>query len=115
MSAFQQRKPTKGGKVRQQERRIVQVAGRYRNRIGVTKDIWIKDISETGCRFFDKFSVLETGSTILFRVGEIGPISADVKWREKSIVGVKFQQPLHTTVLDHIIRTMDTLEQGDEF
>lgn len=38
---------------RREARHVVQVAGRYRSRVGTARDIWIKDISETGCRFFD--------------------------------------------------------------
>ena len=97
--------------MRREQRHVVQVAGRYRSRVGVSRDIWIKDISETGCQFFDKFSVLEIGSTILFRVGHIGPISAHIRWRDKSTVGVEFEQPLHAGVLNHIVKTMDQLER----
>lgn len=96
---------------RRDRRHVVEVAGRYRSRVGVSRDIWIRDISETGCRFFDKFSVLEIGSTILFRVGDIGPISAHIRWRDKSTVGVEFEQALHTSVLDHIVRTMDQIDK----
>ena len=92
---------------RREPRHEVQVAGRYRSRVGTSRDIWIKDISETGCRFFDKFSVLPVDSSITFRVGTIGPISAKVRWREKSVIGIEFDSPLHPSVLDHIVRTME--------
>ena len=92
---------------RRRERHHVEVAGRYRARLGAARDVWIKDISETGCRFFDRYSVLEVGSAITFRVGTIGPITAEVRWRERSIVGARFDQPLHPSVLEHIVRTMD--------
>ena len=95
---------------RRKPRHVVQVSGRYRSRVGVSRDIWIKNISETGCSFFDKFSVLEIGTTVLFRVGPIGPISAHIRWRDKSTVGVEFEQPLHPSVLSHIIKTMDQME-----
>ncbi|GMM93377.1 PilZ domain-containing protein [Qipengyuania sp. MTN3-11] len=98
-----------GSESRREPRHVVQVAGNYRarNRGGGTKDIWIKDISETGCRFFDKFSILEVGSSILFRVGNVGPISAQVRWREKNVVGIQFDQPLYPSVLEHIVATMN--------
>ncbi len=92
---------------RREPRHEVQVAGRYRSRVGSARDIWIKDISETGCRFFDKFSVLPVGTGITFRVGTIGPIAARVRWREKSVIGIEFDNPLHPSVLEHIVRTMD--------
>ena len=95
---------------RREDRFEVQVAGRYRGRHGNSRDIWIKDISEYGCRFYDKFSVLEVDSEILVRVGNIGPIPGLVKWREDSTVGVQFDRPLHASVLGHIIREMDRRE-----
>lgn len=92
---------------RREKRFVVQVAGRYRVRNGGSRDIWIKDISEYGCRFYDKFSVLEVDTEILIKVGNIGPIPADVKWREGSTAGAEFDHPLHPSVLDHICREMD--------
>ncbi|WP_171033093.1 PilZ domain-containing protein [Qipengyuania marisflavi] len=92
---------------RREERHHVQVAGHYRARQGGKRDVWIKDISEYGCRFFDKFSVLDDGSNILVRVGNIGPIPAIVRWREGSVVGAQFERPLHPTVLSHIMRELD--------
>ncbi len=99
---------------RREERHMVQVAGRYRSKHGQSRDIWIKDISEYGCRFFDRFSVLEVGSTILIKVGNIGPITTDVKWREGSTVGAEFDNPLHPGVLGHIIREMDRPGEGQD-
>ncbi len=98
---------------RREPRHVVQVAGRYRSRVGTARDIWIKDISETGCRFFDKFSVLPVDSNITFRVGSIGPISAKVRWREKSVIGIEFENPLYPSVLEHTIRTMDEPDQAE--
>lgn len=92
---------------RREDRYLVQVAGRYRSKHGQSRDIWIKDISEYGCRFFDRFSVLEVDSTILIKVGNIGPITTEVKWRDGSTVGAEFDNPLHPSVLGHIIREMD--------
>ena len=92
---------------RREARHVVQVAGRYRSKHGQSRDVWIKDISEYGCRFFDRFSVLEVDSTILVKVGNIGPIPTEVKWREGSTVGGQFEKPLHASVLGHIVRVMD--------
>lgn len=96
---------------RREERHEVQVAGRYRSKHGQSRDVWIKDVSEYGCRFFDRFSVLEVGSTILVKVGNIGPIPTLVKWREGSTVGGEFEKPLHASVLGHIVREMDSREE----
>jgi hypothetical protein len=105
--------PHEASNQRREPRHEVQVAGRYRSRVGASRDIWIKDISETGCRFFDKFSVLPVDTNITFRVGTIGPIPARVRWREKSVIGIQFETPLHPSVLEHIVRTMDEPGAGD--
>lgn len=97
---------------RREPRHLVTVAGRYHERLGATHEIWVKDISEYGCRFFDKFSVLQVESAILVKVGNIGPIPAQVRWREGSVVGVEFEKSLHPSVLEHIIRFMDESEAG---
>ncbi len=98
---------------RREERFVVQVAGRYRARHGRSRDIWIKDISEYGCRFFDRFSVLAVDSKILMKVGNIGPIPTEVVWREGSTVGAQFELPLHPSVLAHVRREMDRQDEID--
>ncbi len=95
---------------RREERHVVTVAGRYRPRFGGSRDVWIKDISESGCRFFDRFSVLAVDTAILVKVGNVGPIAAGVKWRDGHTVGAEFERPLHPSVLEHIIREMDRPE-----
>ena len=92
---------------RHNARHAVEVMGKYRARMGQSRDIWVKDISETGCRFFDRYSILDIGANISFRIGNIGPIAAEVRWRERSTVGIRFEQPLHPSVLAHIVAAMD--------
>ncbi len=91
---------------RREDRHIVHVAGAYRARHGMSREIWVKDVSEYGCRFFDKFSILELESVVLVKMGNIGPIPAEVRWRDGSDVGVRFEKPLHPSVLEHIARFM---------
>lgn len=113
MNTSNDTEPQEGSNQRREPRHVVQVAGRYRARVGTARDIWIKDISETGCRFFDKFSVLSVDTNITFRVGTIGPIPARVRWREQSVVGIEFDTPLYPSVLEHIVRTMDEPGAGN--
>ena len=89
------------------ERHAVELVGKYRAPRGQSRDIWVKDVSRTGCRFFDRYSILEVGTTISFRIGNIGPLYAEVRWRERSTVGIRFEQPLHESVLGHIVSVMD--------
>ncbi len=98
---------------RRQSRRDVQVAGRYRAGLGVNKDIWIKDVTAEGCRMFDKYSTLQPGRQISVKIGNIGPIAAEVRWREQNTVGIRFEQPLHSAVLEHVVQYMDEQEAKD--
>ena len=91
---------------RREDRHFVRVAGAYRERQGGSRDVWIKDVSETGCRFFDKFSVLKVGTEVSLKLGHIGPLHAHIRWREGSLVGAEFDQPLHEAVLGHIVAFM---------
>lgn len=91
---------------RREDRHVVQIAGAYRARHGRSRAIWIKDVSEYGCHFFDKFSILEIGKDVLVKIGNIGPLAAAVRWRDGYDVGVRFEAPLHPGVLDHITRFM---------
>ncbi|WP_226700014.1 PilZ domain-containing protein [Qipengyuania gaetbuli] len=91
---------------RREDRHLVHVAGAYRARQSGSRQIWIKDVSEYGCRFFDKFSVLRVGTEVLLKLGNIGPLDAHVRWREGNIVGAEFVTPLHPSVLGHISEFM---------
>ncbi|AKM07163.1 PilZ domain-containing protein [Pelagerythrobacter marensis] len=92
----------KDGEIRREERHGVTVPGRYRAGTGVPKDVRVIDISEHGCRFFDKFGTLAKGAQITIRIGSIGPILATVRWSEAQTVGVEFENPIYGPVLDHI-------------
>lgn len=77
--------------------------GRYRKGTGVRFDIAIRDLSEYGCQFADLVGRVQVGDEITIRIGQVGPIAAQVKWIERRQVGVQFDQPLYPSVLDHII------------
>lgn len=89
--------------LRREKRYSISVPGRYRKGTGIRFDIAIKDLSEYGCQFADLVGWVQEGDDITIRVGQIGPLPATVKWIEKRLVGVEFEQPLYPSVLDHII------------
>lgn len=95
---------------RREDRHMVHVAGAYRARQSGSRDVWIKDVSEQGCRFFDKFSVLKVGTEVLLKLGNVGPLAAHVRWREGNIVGAEFEQKLHPSVVSHIVDFMSKSE-----
>lgn len=89
--------------LRREKRYSITVAGRYRKGTGVRFNIAIKNLSEFGCQFADLVGRVQEGDEITIRIGDIGPIASQVKWIEKRQAGVQFEQPLHPSVLEHII------------
>ena len=72
---------------RKEGRQPVEVWGHYRTPNGIKRDVPIKDLSETGCRFYDKFSSLLPGADITLRIETLGPFHAVVRWQEGGYVG----------------------------
>lgn len=93
---------------RRKPRHAVSVQGRYRTGTGVPKDVDILDLSETGCRFFDRFGRMAPGTEISLRIGPIGPVVATVRWCKQQIVGVQFENPLYGPVFEHIRAQLGT-------
>lgn len=89
--------------LRREQRYSITAHGRYRKGTGVRFDIAIRDLSEYGCQFADLVGRLQKDDEITVRIGEIGPIPSRVKWVEKRQAGVEFDEPLHPSVLEHVI------------
>lgn len=69
---------------------------------GGKRDILIKDLSETGCRFFDKFSGLLPDDGVEIKIEKLGPFCAVVRWSDSGYIGTEFDKPLYGPVFDHI-------------
>jgi hypothetical protein len=87
---------------RKDDRHHLEVWGHYRTGSGVRRDVPIKDLSETGCRFYDKFSSLLPGMELTLRIETIGPFPATVRWQDAGYVGVEFHNRLYGPTFDHI-------------
>ena len=91
----------------------ISIQGRYRTGCGVARDVPILDISETGCRMFDRFGRLLTGTVVSLRIGPIGPIIATVAWCKESVVGMHFERALYGPVFEHIRERLDARPDAD--
>lgn len=87
---------------RRDDRHPLDVWGHYRTSTGLRRDVPLKDLSETGCRFFDKFSSLLPGAELTLRIETIGPFPATVIWQDGGYVGVQFHDRLYGPTFDHI-------------
>lgn len=94
------------GEGRKDDRQSIEVWGYYRTPSGGKRDVPIKDLSATGCRFYDKFSSLLPGAEITLRIETLGPFSATVRWQEGGYVGVEFQHRLYGPTFDHIVQRL---------
>lgn len=88
-------------------RHPVEIHGRYRTGSGNPRDVIVTDLSENGCRIFDRFCNLDVGRFITVRIGSIGPLGAKVRWRENNVAGLHFVEPLHPRILDHMRFTLE--------
>lgn len=106
--------PDRPDESRHKGRRKVGIEGRYRCGRGVPRNVWITDISETGCRFYDRFGNMMPGTAITLRIGPVGPIDAEVRWLDKHVNGVEFLQPLHVSVFEHIVANLSEPVDRDD-
>jgi hypothetical protein len=93
--------PPRIPQVRAGERHELTILGRLYTATG-SRDVTILDLSESGCRFYDRSGYLEADSPVTIKIGTVGPVSARVKWRHKEYVGLEFDSPLYPSVLEHI-------------
>lgn len=91
---------------RRNKRKNVGIEGKYRTGSGVPRDVWITDLSTTGCRFYDKFGTMQPGKAMTLRIGTVGPIPAVVRWWDNHVNGIQFEQPLHDSVYQHICENL---------
>lgn len=87
---------------RKNDRHAIEVWGHYRTPNGGKRDVPIKDLSETGCRFYDKFSSLLPGTEISLKIEALGPFPVTVRWQENGYVGVEFHSRMYGPTFDHI-------------
>ena len=91
---------------RAEPRHDISIIGRVHTGAGV-RDVTILDLSEQGCRFHDRFCTLRPGMPVSVRIGPVGPVRSSVKWRRGEYVGIKFDNPLYPSVLQHIASHFD--------
>lgn len=87
--------------LRSEERHELTIRGRIVTKSG-PRDVTVLDLSESGCRFADRYQGLLAGNEISIKIGPIGPIRATVRWCRDGFAGIAFDTPLYPSVLEHI-------------
>ncbi|MBY0283937.1 MAG: PilZ domain-containing protein [Sphingomonas sp.] len=85
---------------REGERARVMMVASIRERSATAHDAVINDLSRQGCQVSNIF--LRTGKPVWVRFGHLAPIEATVMWARGDQSGIRFNQPLHPAVLDHV-------------
>ncbi len=93
------------------ERHDISIVGKLRTGTG-KRDVTVVDLSDQGCRIFDRVGYLPRNTSVTIKIGPIGPIDATVRWQEQPYAGLRFHVPLYPAVLDHIRTHFDLRELG---
>ena len=91
-----------GREKRREPRYRVELDARVRNGTGVPRTVNVTNLSKQGCRFKLSDRRLGTGAFLTITVERVGFLDAHVKWRDGDWHGIRFDNPLHPAVLDHI-------------
>ncbi|WAT18139.1 PilZ domain-containing protein [Aurantiacibacter sp. MUD11] len=94
-----------------EDRFDISITGQLRTGTG-KRDVTIVDLSEHGCRIFDRMGYLQQGLAVTIRIGPVGPIDASVRWQDQPYAGIRFDNPLYPAVLDHIRAHFDLRSLG---
>lgn len=86
---------------RSESRLAVEIPGYYKISGGPPHNMFLSQISAGGCRITDAESPLETGQAIDVHLGQMGPIPAQVRWRDGAHVGVAFDDALDPEIVGY--------------
>lgn len=95
-----------GSNDRKEDRIDVAVLGIVRTSRGKF-DVTIQDLSLHGCMFAHPLRGIALGDMVTVRIGTVGPIGAEVRWKSERQTGVMFDAALYPSVLDHIRDQLD--------
>lgn len=88
---------------RRAERLDVQMKAALRASGSIKFDVDVIDMSVVGFRF-DTASNLNIGDRVWLTVPGMAGLESAVVWRHRHHYGCEFASPIHTAVLDHIVR-----------
>jgi len=91
-------------------RHEVTIMGQYRSGSGIKRDVTMLDLSDSGCRFHDRRTILRVDSALTLRIEALGPFDATVRWIDGDLIGVRFEALLYGPIFEHI---RDTLDNSD--
>ena len=88
---------------REHDRKPVTMGGKLKTSYG-RQDVGVADLSLTGCRIEAIYMPLAVGQKIVFRPEGLEGLNATVSWVTGPSAGIKFDTPLHLSVLDFLVK-----------
>lgn len=83
-------------------RKTLLLNARCRVSLGNSAEVWLLDLSTTGCRVFGRAGLLRLGQAIMIRPEGLAAQPGTVVWVAGEQAGVHFEQHLHPSVVDHL-------------
>jgi len=88
---------------REHDRKPVALGGKLRTSHG-RQDVAVSDLSVTGCRINAIYMTLTVNQKVVLRPQGLEGLNAVVSWTSGPSAGLKFDTPLHPSVLDFLVR-----------
>jgi hypothetical protein len=90
-----------GAMLRREDRKALDLSARLKTS-AFRMEVKVSDISEYGCRLNEPWIYLQKGDRVSLKPELFGSLFATVKWANSSQVGIEFDSPLHSAVVDHL-------------
>jgi hypothetical protein len=87
---------------RADERTAVNLAGRCRAGDRDMQEVLVTDLGAAGCRMLGLSAGVTKSDRLELWLGESGPFAARLKWAKRGLIGVEFDCPLDTALLDSL-------------
>jgi len=84
---------------------------------GQSPEVWLTEISVTGCQILVREGLLAQGQYVVIKPKGIEGVPGIVRWILGEAAGIEFERPLHEAVLTHLLdgRQAAGAYRSDEF
>jgi hypothetical protein len=72
---------------------------------GFNCEVKLDNVSVAGCQV-ELIEPAEPGETMITRFPQLEPIGADVRWSQGTTAGLEFSRPIHSAVLDSLLKRL---------
>ena len=105
MSVDMEKKPLPDD--RREDRYQIVLIGHCSGGKGRRSTAGITDLSTHGCKVRTSPTLLEKNATVWIKLGSRDPLQGEVRWHKGDFAGVRWENPLHLAILDHIYAMHD--------